>query len=337
VSFAQDNHGELFAIGYGSGGQQIYKMQATGASSRAGTMTAKLSETGCVDSANPKQAANGLIPYTVNNALWSDGAEKERFLSLPDTTQITISDQGDFDFPVGSVLMKNFKFGEKLVETRLFAHGQLGWQGFSYEWNDAQTDATLLSSAKDKSIDNVPWHFPSPGQCMECHTAAAGFSLGLETRQLNGNLLYPNQKLANQLTTLEHIGLFKSPLSDTQKTEALASLDDPQASLEQKARSYLHTNCSNCHQPNGPTPVNLDLRYTTPLAQTNICNAIPANGDLGIVSALILAVGDPLKSVLVKRMQATDVTQMPPLARSVVDTQAVQVVSDWIKNLKTCD
>jgi uncharacterized repeat protein (TIGR03806 family) len=338
VSFAQDNHGELFAIGYGNAGQQIYKMQATGSAAKSGVMANKLSETGCVSNTRHKDAASGLIPYVVNNALWSDGADKQRFLSLPDNTQVTVTGNGDFNFPIGSVLMKHFKFGEKFIETRLFAHGELGWQGFSYEWNDAQTDATLLTGAKDKTVDNLVWHFPSPGQCMECHTTVAGFSLGLETKQLNGGYLYSaTQKTANQLTTLAHIGIFAAPLSNAQKSEKLVGLNDAQATLQQKARSYLHSNCSNCHQPDGPTPVKLDLRFSTPLGQMNICNVAPTAGDLGMVNSKILVVGDPSTSILVKRMQALDDTQMPPLGRSVVDTQAVQVVSDWIASLAACE
>lgn len=338
VSFAQDNKGELYALGQGSVGQQVYKMEATGTASQAGTMTSKLSATGCVDSGNPTKAASGLIPYDVNSPLWSDGADKQRFLSLPDDKKISLQTDGDFNFPVGSVLVKHFKFGEKFVETRLFAHGELGWQGFSYEWNDAQTDATLLSDAKDKVVNDIVWHFPSPGQCMECHTAAAGFSLGLETKQLNREFIYPaSQKTANQLTTLAHIGIFSSSLSSAHKSEKLFGLDDPQATVEQKARSYLHSNCSNCHQPNGPTPVTLDLRFNTPLSQMNACNIVPTAGDLGVTDPKIIGAGDPSKSVLLKRMQATDASQMPPLARNVVDAAAVQVISDWISSLSACE
>ncbi|RYZ81781.1 MAG: hypothetical protein EOO68_35380, partial [Moraxellaceae bacterium] len=114
-----------------------------------------------------------------------------------------------------------------------------------------------------------------------------------------------------------------------QTSEKLYSLGDTQASIAQKARSYLHSNCANCHQPNGQTPVNMDLRITTPVDQMKICNVSPTAGDLGIADARILATGDPQKSILVKRMEATDNTQMPPLSHSVVDTQGVKVVSDW--------
>ncbi len=337
ISFAQDNQGELFAIGQGSAGQQIYKMQATNGVTQAGSMASNLSDTGCVTKSKPTEAASGLIPYSVNSALWSDGAEKQRYLSLPNNTQITLSSNGDFNFPIGSVLMKHFKLGDKFVETRLFAHSKTGWQGYSYEWNESQTEATLLSTAKDKFVNSINWHYPSAGQCLECHTSAAGFSLGLETKQLNKEFIYPSLTSANQLTTLAHIGIFSSPLTSEQKTEKLYSLNDAQATSKQKARSYLHANCANCHQPNGPTPVNIDLRFTTSLSQMNICNAVPTAGDLGVANARIVAVGDPQKSTLLKRMQATDETKMPPLAHSVTDTQAVQVVSDWIKGISACN
>ena len=337
VSFAQDNQGELFAIGQGSAGQQIYKLQATSDLPKAGSMAENLSETGCVNRTKPTEAANGLIPYTVNSPLWSDGAEKQRYLSLPNNTQITITSNGDFNFPIGSVLMKHFKLGEKFIETRLFAHGKTGWQGFSYEWNDSQTEATLLKAAKEKPVNNINWHFPSPGQCMECHTSAAGFSLGLETKQLNKDFMYPSQLSANQLATLAHIGIFSSPLTSEHRAAKLYALDDDQGTVSQKARSYLHTNCANCHQPGGPTPVNIDLRFTASLAQMKVCDVAPTAGDLGIVNARILAPGEPQKSTLLKRMQTTDDTRMPPLAHGVVDVQAVQLVSNWIAGLATCN
>jgi len=337
ISFAQDNQGELLVLAQGSAGQQLYKMQATSSNPEPGNMPEKLSETGCVNKTAPTQPASSMIPYSVISPLWSDGAEKQRYLSLPGNSQIVVTPSGDFNFPIGSVLMKHFKFGEKFIETRLFAQGELGWQGFSYEWNDAQTDATLLPDAKDKLVGTVKWHFPSSGQCLQCHTSAAGFALGLETKQLNADFFYSEtQRNANQLATLAHIGLFTSPLTATQKSETLYGLADPNASVEQKARSYLHTNCSNCHQPNGPTPVDIDMRYSTPLASMNICNKVPVAGDLGIANAQILAPGDASKSILVKRMQTLDNTRMPPLSSHVIDNQAVDIISSWISNLAGC-
>ena len=338
VSFAQDNEGELYAIGQSGAGSQIVKLQATGGELVPGSMAQRLSATGCVDATNPAMPAAAMIPYQVESQLWSDSAGKDRFLSLPDNTQINLTADGDFLFPVGSVLMKHFKLGDKLVETRLFSHSELGWQGFSYEWQDDQADATLLTDAKEKTIDGIQWQYPSPAQCLICHTEVANFSLGLEAKQLNAAIHYPATNItANQLDTLTHIRLFTSPLSTAQKTEKLFSLTDATATPSQRARSYLHSNCAGCHSPQGPTPTNLDLRYATSLAATHACDSLPLAGDLGIANARLIAPGEPERSVLLARMKVRDGNQMPPLASHLVDEAAVQVISDWIASLAGCE
>jgi uncharacterized repeat protein (TIGR03806 family) len=337
VSFAQDNQGELYAIGQSGAGSQIVKMQATGGQLQPGTMATRLSATGCVNSANPTLPATVMIPYSVASPLWSDAAEKDRYFALPNNTKIDLTADGDFLFPVGSVLMKHFTLNERFVETRLFARGELGWQGFSYEWRDDQTDALLLTDGKEKSIEGVQWQYPSRGQCLTCHTQVANFSLGLETLQLNNSMLYSASGInAHQLDTLAHINLFSSAITPTQKAQTLFSLGDTNATLTQRARSYLHSNCSNCHSPNGPTPVTLDLRYSTELAATQTCNVQPAAGDLGINNARIIAPGEPERSVLLARMKVRDVNQMPPLASHVVDQEAVNVIAAWIGGLASC-
>ncbi len=337
VSFAQDNQGELYAIGQSGAGSQIVKMQASGGDLQPGTMAARLSATGCVSAANPQLPATAMVPYSVASPLWSDSAEKDRYFALPDNTKINLTSEGDFLFPVGSVLMKHFKLNDRFVETRLFARGELGWQGFSYEWRDDQTDALLLNDGKEKLIEGVQWQYPSPGQCLTCHTQVANFSLGLETLQLNNPMLYTASGInAHQLDTLTHINLFSSAITPTQKAQTLFSFDDTNATLAQRARSYLHSNCSNCHSPNGTTPVNLDLRYSTTLAATQTCNVQPAAGDLSISNARIIAPGEPERSVLLARMKVRDVNQMPPLASHLVDQEAVDVIAAWIGGLASC-
>ncbi|WP_062059704.1 PQQ-dependent sugar dehydrogenase [Cellvibrio sp. OA-2007] len=337
VSFAQDNLGELYALGQSGAGVQIVKMQATGGELQPGTMAANLSATGCVNSANPTLPAAAMIPYKVASPFWSDTAEKERYLSLPNNTSIDLTSAGDFLFPVGSVLMKHFKLNNRYIETRLFARGELGWQGFSYEWRDDQTDARLLSDGKEKLIEGVQWQYPSRGQCLTCHTQVANFVLGLETLQLNNAIRYTASGVtAHQLDTLGHINIFSSEISAAQKTKTLFALDDTSATLAQRARSYLHSNCSNCHSPSGPTPVNLDLRFSTTLSSTFTCNMQPVAGDLGISNARIIAPGEPERSVLLARMKARDDNQMPPLGSHLVDQAAVDVIAAWIGGLENC-
>lgn len=136
----------------------------------------------------------GTIPYHINSPLWSDGAVKQRWMSIPEEAQIVAEADGDFDFPVGTVLVKSFAFDDTPVETRLLIrHSDGGWAGYSYEWLDDGSDAVLLETGKTKVLPNgLTWTFPSRTQCLICHTSEAGFALGPELAQLNSMFEYPS-------------------------------------------------------------------------------------------------------------------------------------------------
>jgi uncharacterized repeat protein (TIGR03806 family) len=295
-----------------------------------------LSATGCVDPKDPTQPAPGLIPYDVGSPLWSDGAAKDRWLAIPDGKQIHVNADGDWDLPIGSVLMKRFTVGGTRAETRLLVrHSDGDWAGYSYEWNDAGTDATLLPAGKTKAVGGATWTYPSRPECLSCHTAAAGRSLGLETGQLNGDAIYPGNLIANQLATLDHIGLFDAPLGDP---STLARLPAPSGMdpLEARARSYLHANCSICHRPTGPGKGPADFRYSTPFKMVGVCGAMPTEGDLGIAGAQLLQPGQPTKSIMSARIHALDVNRMPPLGTHVVDATGAKLIDDWITSVTVC-
>ncbi|RPJ58456.1 MAG: hypothetical protein EHM24_28700 [Acidobacteria bacterium] len=279
----------------------------------------------------------GLIPYDVNSPLWSDGAQKERFLAVPDGKTIHVGPDGDWDFPEGSVLVKTFLLEGTRVETRLFMRHPDGvWAGYSYEWNDAQTDATLLDGSLEKQVAGRTWYFPSRAECLRCHTTAAGRTLGLETAQLNRSLRYPDGGTANQLAVLDAMGMFDGGLGGS--PEALPRLAEPggQGSPEARSRSYLHSNCSNCHRPGGPGGGAADLRFSTSFVDMRVCDQPPDHGDLGIAGARLLSPGQPERSILSARMHALGAGRMPPLASHQVDTASVQVVDAWIASLTTC-
>jgi uncharacterized repeat protein (TIGR03806 family) len=315
-----------------------------------------LSQTGCLDPRDPREPATGLIPYDVASPLWSDGARKRRFFALPDGAQIQVKDcrsqpqqcaaaggtpedDGHWTFPVGTVLVKSFEIGGHMVETRLLMRvNEFTWRGYSYEWNDAQTDASLLPDevgGKTKVLSQAggdqTWHFPARDQCLQCHTQAAGISLGLSTPQLNRDFRYPSGVTSNQLDTLEHIALFARPL------ERLDALPSPAAAdgAQERARSYLHANCANCHRPQGSFE-GIDLRYQTPLAGTGLCNQPPEKGDLGVAGALRLVPGMPDRSLLSLRMHTTEMGRMPQIGTTVVDGLAVQLIDDWIRAMTSC-
>jgi uncharacterized repeat protein (TIGR03806 family) len=336
ASFGQGNDGELYVVDIGGGG--LYKLVDGGGAANSSPVPTQLSATGCVSAADASKPAAGLIPYDVTAPFWSDGATKERWLAIPNGTSISVGADGDFTFPSGTVLMKHFRLNGSLIETRLFMrHPDGDWAGYTYEWNAQHTDATLVQGGKTVAIGAQNWIFPSGDDCLRCHTAAAGYALGPESAQLNHDFAYASTgRTANELLTLDKIVMFTTPLGDPASQPVLP---DPfgTAALAQRARAYLHTNCSQCHRPNGPTSSTMDLRYSTALANTAACDALPQSGDLGIgAAARIIAPGSAASSVLLARINRRDANQMPPLATNVVDTAGVQLISDWIASLTSC-
>ncbi len=339
-SFAESVDGELYVFPWMDEG--IFKVVPGSAPTTPVTnvLATRLSETGCVDPSDPTIPDDGLIPYTVNTPLWSDGAGKHRWLAIPEGAKVTIQDNGDLEFPIGTVFIKTFSFQDLPVETRLFMrHSDGSWAGYSYEWNDELTDAQLLPAGKTKVIgEGITWNFPSRAQCLQCHTEAAGFTLGPEVAQLNGMHFYPSTgREVNQLATWDHIGLFEGGLPALPADlPALVRFSDDSAPLVQRARSYLHANCSNCHRPNGPAQANIDFRFSSAINEVGVCDALPQQGDLGVANAHLLIPGDPFNSIISLRMHALDVHRMPPLATSVIDEEGTSVIDDWILTPDVC-
>ena len=142
-------------------------------------------------------------------------------------------------------------------------------------------------------------------------------------------------RTANQRETLAAIGLFGA----TKPSPVTTPLADPfgPETLERRARSYLHANCASCHQPNGGARGDLDLRFTTPLAQTGTCNASPATDTLDLTNAKIVSPGNPRESVLLARMRASEGKRMPPLASRRIDDEGAALVEEWIRSLRSCE
>tara|TARA_R110002049_G_scaffold54526_3_gene151716 strand:+ start:1384 stop:7320 length:5937 start_codon:yes stop_codon:yes gene_type:complete len=335
-TFAVEPDGELLYFAYSAG--RIRRIIRSGGSA-SNPIEDNLSDTGCVNPADPTEPASGLIPYDVNVPFWSDDAGKERWYAIPDGTSIDVDGDGDWLFPNGTVLVKNFKLNNQLVETRLFMRHTNGeWGGYTYEWNAGQTDATRVVGGKTKNVNGQDWIFPSESECMQCHTSAANYSLGLEHGQLNGDTTYPaTGRTANQLITADFIDMLTSPLSDTPAN--LPKFPDPtdtNESLEDRARSYLHSNCAGCHRSGGPTPSNMDLRFDVALSSTNTCNVDPTSGDLGISNAKLIAPGAPSRSLIIERASRRDSHGMPPLGSNIVDTTGVTLLTNWVNSLGSC-
>lgn len=326
----------------------------------AGGLPPLLSQTGVFTNTAAMGALNGLVPYDVNVPLWSDGAIKTRWMSVPyngapitTNEQIGFAPTGEWTFPAGTVFVKHFDLvtdysnpnaAKRRLETRLLVRDTNGAvYGVTYKWRGDNSDADLLTTSlnepititnADQSTWTQTWYYPSPADCLTCHTPVANYVLGVKTRQLNKTLSY-GATTDNQLRTLNHIGMFNPAFNETNIAgyDHLSSLTNMSASLQERARSYLDANCAQCHRPGG-TGVTMDARYDTPLANQNIINVIPVKGDLGVDNPKIVAPKDIWRSVLYGRMNTLDSTiKMPPLARNLIDTNAVLVMADWINSL----
>ncbi len=349
-SFGEDNEGELYLVAYEG---PIHRLVPATKVTQPHEFPRKLSETGLFTSTKDHQPAPGLISYDVNAPLWSDHALKERFMALPGDTKIGFQLEGGWDFPDGAVLVKTFSLemergnprSKRRLETRLLTLQQGLWRGYTYLWNDAQTDAELLQASgtnrtykiRDAHVSGgvreQTWHFPSRSECILCHTFPSKWVLGLNTLQMNKDHDY-GKVTDNQIRTLEHLGIFTNALpKPPQELPHLVNPLDTRATLDLRARSYLHANCSHCHVDYGGGNARIRLTYNLPLDKTVLVNELPQHGSFGINNGRLLAPGDPGRSIMVYRMAKLGEGRMPHIASSVVDEGAVELVRDWIKQL----
>ena len=280
--------------------------------------------TGCFDMTSPNGAPAGAVAYDVASPLWSDGADKERFVVIPPGQRGRALPDGDLRLPVGTVAVKTFIVDGRKIETRLLVQHELeNWVGYSYAWNEPGTDAELVIGNRMKALDGGKrWYFPSTADCSACHTPAAGYTLGLEAKQLGAAAF--DARLVAPTDRVEHE---HSPLAGTKSTER---------SIEERARGYLHANCSMCHRDGSATGLaELDLHIDVPLDRTGLC-ASPKAGAFGIADARVVAPGAPGESVLLHRMKALDEARMPKLGSHVVDADAVNLIEEWIRALASC-
>ena len=363
TGFCEQNDGELLIVDYQG---QLYKLEAV-APLDALTVAAfprLLSQTGIFESTRENKIAAGVIPYSVNSPLWSDGAVKERFLALPNNQKMDYNPDGTWGFSDGAVLVKTFAMemekgdpaSVKRLETRLLHYEQDHWRGYTYVWNDDQTDAKLLEgkAGLDKKLEikdgSAPggkreqvWHFPGRSECTLCHTMPANYVLGLNTAQMNKDQNY-NGVAANQIATLERIGMFKRPVASYYKKDEatglikkwnkLADPHDADAPLDGRARAYLQANCAHCHMKWGGGNADFELQWWMAITLTKTLDVKPAHGEWGLTDPRLIAPGDPSRSLMSHRMKLLNEGRMPRLASTVVDGDGVKLIEEWISKMK---
>lgn len=320
-----------------------------------GQMPPLLSQTGAFHDTRQLIPSPSLIPYDLNVSFWSDGASKSRWISVPNdaasrNSKIGFAPTGEWTFPIGTVFVKHFEIStdethpeiKRRLETRLLVRDATGSvYGVTYKWRADGSDADLLTTNVSENIliktatgmRTQTWYYPSRQDCRTCHTDLAGGVLGVKTRQVNREVIYPNGTTANQLLVWNHIGLLSSNF-DAAKVSSypkLATTTDLTRSLEDRARSYLDANCANCHRPGG-TVAYFDARYDVPLAQQKLIEGQVLINQ-GVDNSQIIAPHDIWRSILFMRVNTVEAIRMPPLARQTLDKQGAALLREWIESL----
>jgi hypothetical protein len=188
----------------------------------------------------------------------------------------------------------------------------------------------------------VDWIYPYRFDCTVCHSQPAGGSLGPETRQMNRPAKTGGM---NQIDLWTAAGLFETAPKKPYQAALVLPYDGQlgkvpaTATIEQRARSYLHANCAYCHRPDGEGVGWLDFRYDTPVKDMGACGKDPMKGNVGVMGAQILKPTKPMESAMWLRMNAPyagDKTRMPQLATYMVDADGLKVLGDWITSLAAC-
>ena len=279
--------------------------------------------------------AHLVTPYRLNIPLYSDGAEKLRFLYLPPGQQAASDDEDLLKLPVGSALIKTFAFGtgaeRRLIETRVLLHRADGWLALPYVWNEEQTDARLAIAGGRQNIltpagDTINYRIPNKNQCKECHGLDGEvIPIGPKARNLSRDWLAALNE-SQMLDTVPEVA------ADLPLWETRADADS-----EAVARGYLDVNCAHCHRPGAmASNSGLDLRWeqTDPVKIGIGKRPVAAGRGSGGLEFSIVP-GEPDQSIIVHRMESLEGgVAMPELGKSTVDEEGVEVVRKWIEELR---
>lgn len=298
--------------------------------------------------------ANGLVEYEPASMLFTDYAHKKRFVYIPYNQKATYNGDGKvLEFPVGTVLIKNFYYEhilpadeKKILETRLLIKNHNGWMFAEYLWNDAQTEAYLDMNGSTRSItfiddnsnvQNASYRFPSETECLICHKKSEkAIPIGIKPQNINFERNYDGV-MVNQLQKLIDEGMLANNLP-ANITSTIAYSDVSQ-SLEMRLRSYLDMNCSHCHSENSHCdyrPLRLAFSETTDEANMGLC--VPPDEVIGQGLDNIITPSNPGRSMMHYRLSSTVPSeQMPLLGRSLVHAEAVQLLQDWILSQTDCN
>ncbi|MEO8179855.1 MAG: hypothetical protein ABI895_13565 [Deltaproteobacteria bacterium] len=319
----------------GCSGCASYRRCSSPPEARIGELPARLSQTGLFREGSVDTLGPALRAYAPQYALWSDGATKRRWLSLPEGSRIDTSDMDDWLFPVGTKFWKEFSLRGRRVETRLLVKvgpRAVDWAGAAYVWDADQRDARLMAQGR-KDVDGSGYNVPSAAECAACHGGRRSHVLGFSALQLSASEL----PLSLSALTREEL-ITRAPA----RSPIL-----PGDEREQAALGYLHANCGHCHNsarpPRGDGPRcydperSIDLWLPSTARATNTMSALADDlwpSALRTTVPRYVTPGAPQDSRLLTLVARRGLRlHMPPLGSRRVDPDGVRLLTEWIASL----
>jgi len=300
-----------------------------------------------------QKPADGVVPYDLNTALFTDYAAKYRFVYVPEGQAANYHDTEAFDFPVGSVLVKTFAYPADfrkpdqditLIETRLLIHKKEGWVALPYLWNADQTDAVLKVAGKRMNLTWIDakgdergtrYVVPNVNQCKGCHILNKEMTpIGPKARNLNKDFDYVDGT-QNQIAFWTAHGILQGAPDPAQAPAVPHAFDDT-APLDQRARAYLDVNCAHCHREGAPGDTSglfLNWGETNPTALGVKKRPVAAGRGSGGF-AFDIDPGKPDQSIMIYRMSSTEPgIAMAELGRTMNHDEGIALISAWIETL----
>ena len=365
ISFTEDPDGELLVLDYRGG---LYALAPNTAPPANTAFPRRLSETGLFSDVTKLAPAPGVVAYQPAAEMWSDYAGAQRHLGVPGTNVIVTAEGRQtiagkmWDWPTNTVFTRTLTLEQqrgkpataRRVETQMLHYDGQAWNGYTFRWNKEQTDADLVPAAGTNDTftmtdaaapggrREIPWRFLGRTECVRCHQCWANDTLSFNWLQLGTSLSPSDGERAgvrgrlevSELQRLANLGLLriKNPPRPRDQLHLVDPYDSSQ-SLDARARSWLHINCSGCHRFNGGGVVPLHLNFDKPPREWRALDEKPTRGDFDLVGARIIAPGDPFRSALFYRINTEGAGHMPHIGSRLADEAGVALVRDWIRSM----
>jgi uncharacterized repeat protein (TIGR03806 family) len=309
-----------------------------------------------------------VLSYEPASSLFSDYSKKKRWVWMPSGTKATYNgDSNVLELPVGSVLIKTFYYdnvqnvtpvgSRRILETRLMIRKSTGWIFAEYVWNASQTEATLDLNGSNTPVTwidennitkNVNYRLPNLSQCIVCHKSSVDgkttfIPIGIKPQNLNFDYQYSNSITSNQLSRWIQYGYLQNGFDLPSETNTCVNYNDLFQPIDLRARSYVDINCAHCHQNERHCDYR-PMRFAfsesgneNGLVNMGVC--VDTQDMQGFSPNLnkIIKPQEIEKSMLYYRINTNNETYRMPLhGRTIIHTEGVNLIKDWINSLQQC-